>query len=291
MNKLYMLFGVLFLSLIVVLSSMFVVDEREKVLVTQFGQIKRTVEEPGLSFKIPFIQEIEVFDARIQSLDTPSEVPYVLSDNRRLVIDAFARWKIADVELFRQRVSGDIGSAENKLQGILKTAISEVLGQVPSSVILSADRVSLMTNISDTARIKAKEFGVDVIDVRIKRADFTTDLRAETFNRMRAEREREAADERARGDETAQRIKALADRTAVEIISEANRDADIIRGEADAERNKIFAEAFGRDPEFFAFYRSLQAYERSLQGSGTSMVISPDSEFFEYLKSDTLSAD
>lgn len=285
MNKTYGLFGVLFVALLVVLGSVFVVDEREKALITQFGQIKRTIEKPGLAFKLPFIQEVEKFDSRIQSMDTPSEI-FTLSDNRRLVIDAFARWEISDVILFRQRVSGDLRGAESKLQSILINALAEVLGQVPSSVVLSADRVSLMNDIRDASILQAQEFGVKVIDVRIKRADFTPELRTETFNRMRAEREREAADERARGNERAQRVRALADRTAVELISEANRDADIIRGEADAQRNAIFADAFGRDPEFFAFYRSLQAYEKSLTGANSSMVISPDSEFFNYLKSD-----
>lgn len=288
MNKAFILVAVLILAVVTALSSVFVVDERQKSLVVQFGQIKRQVTEPGLAYKIPFIQEVEYFDARIQAMDTPSDI-FTLSDNRRLVIDAFARWRIDDVVLFRERVSGRVESAEQKLQDILRNSLGETLGNVPSNDVLSAGRANLMVEIRNGSIKEALEFGVELIDVRIKRADFTTELRTQTFNRMRAEREREAADERARGQEAAQRIRALADRTAVELVSEAQRDANIIRGEADAERNNIFAEAFGADPEFFAFYRSLQAYERSLLSGNSSMIMAPDSEFFEYLKSDQLS--
>ncbi len=288
MNKAFILVAVLILAAVTALSSVFVVDERQKSLVVQFGQIKRQVTEPGLAYKIPFIQEVEYFDARIQAMDTPSDI-FTLSDNRRLVIDAFARWRIDDVVLFRERVSGRVESAEQKLQDILRNSLGETLGNVPSNDVLSAGRANLMVEIRNGSIAEARQFGVELIDVRIKRADFTTELRTQTFNRMRAEREREAADERARGQEAAQRIRALADRTAVELVSEAQRDANIIRGEADAERNNIFAEAFGADPEFFAFYRSLQAYERSLLSGNSSMIMAPDSEFFEYLKSDQLS--
>ncbi|MHA3915646.1 protease modulator HflC [Halovulum sp. GXIMD14793] len=286
MNRTFIFIAVLVIVAVTALSSVFVVDERKKALVIQFGQIKRPVEKPGLAFKVPFIQEVEYFDARIQSLDTPSDI-FTLSDNRRLVIDAFARWRIDDIILFRQRVAGSVDNAEQKLQDILRNSLGEVLGNVPSNDVLSADRATLMTSIRNASITQAREFGVELIDVRIKRADFTPELRTETFNRMKAEREREAADERARGQEAAQRIRALANRTAVELVSEAQRDADVIRGEADAERNKIFAEAFGKDPEFFSFYRSLQAYEKALQQGNSSMVMAPDSEFFEYLKTDT----
>lgn len=286
MNRTFIFIAVLVIAAITALSSVFVVDERKKALVIQFGQIKRPVEKPGLAFKVPFIQEVEYFDARIQSLDTPSDI-FTLSDNRRLVIDAFARWRIDDIILFRQRVAGSVDNAEQKLQDILRNSLGEVLGNVPSNDVLSADRATLMTSIRNASITQAREFGVELIDVRIKRADFTPELRTQTFNRMKAEREREAADERARGQEAAQRIRALANRTAVELVSEAQRDADIIRGEADAERNKIFAEAFGKDPEFFSFYRSLQAYEKALKQGNSSMVMAPDSEFFEYLKTDT----
>ena len=288
MTRVGILLGTLFLALIVVLSSMFIVDEREKALVLQFGQIKSVKEEPGLAFKLPFIQEVVRYDDRIQSLDTDA-LEVTPLDDRRLVVDAFARWRISDVIQFRQAVgSGNIFAAEQRLQNILNAQLREVLGSVSSNTILSADRVGLMNRIRDGSIVQGRALGVEVIDVRIKRAELPTQNLTATFQRMEAERAREAADERARGREAAQRVRAQAARTAVELVSEAQRDSDIIRGEADAARNAIFAEAFGRDPEFFAFYRSLAAYENSLKGDNSTMVMSPDSEFFEYLKSDRL---
>jgi len=288
MSKSIIAIGAIVLILITVLSSVFIVDEREKALVLQFGQIKDVRETPGLAVKIPFIQDVVRYDDRIQSLDTPAREVTPL-DDRRLVVDAFARWRIADVVQFRQAVGvGGIEQAETRLSNILTSQLREVLGTVNSNDILSADRVSLMNRIRDAAANDARALGVQVIDVRIKKADLpVTNLNA-TFERMTAERQREAADERARGQEAAQRVRAQADRTAVELVSEAQRDSEIIRGEADAERNAIFADAFGRDEEFFAFYRSLSAYENALGGGNSTLVITPDSEFFNYLKSDTV---
>jgi modulator of FtsH protease HflC len=275
-------------SVAVVLSSVFVVDEREKALVLQFGQIKSVKEDPGLAFKIPFIQEVVKYDDRILSLDTET-IEVTPSDDRRLVVDAFARYRIADVVQFRQAVGGGGERlAEDRLSSILNAQIREVLGadQVTSDTILSEDRRGLMNRIRDQARASALGLGLDVIDVRLKQTNLPSQNLDATFARMRAEREREAADEIARGNEAAQRVRALADRTVVETLSEAEKEAQIVRGQADAQRNGVFAEAFGADQEFFAFYRSLQAYEKALMGSNSSMVMTPDSEFFDYLKSD-----
>lgn len=270
------------------LSSIFIVDEREKALVLQFGQIKSVKEEPGLAFKIPLIQEVVRYDDRILALDT--EVTEVTpSDDRRLVVDAFARYRISDVTQFRQAVGvGGLRAAEDRLEGILNPTIRAVLGSdgVTSNTILSADRAQLMARITEQARLRALPLGLEVVDVRLKQTNLPEQNLDATFARMRAEREREAADEVARGEEAAQRVRALADRTVVELTSDATREADIIRGQADAERNAIFADAFGADPEFFEFYRSLTAYERALKGSNSTMVLSPDSEFFNYLRSD-----
>ncbi|PQM63337.1 MAG: protease modulator HflC [Rhodobacteraceae bacterium] len=277
------LYSIIFLAIIVAYSSVFVVDERQKALVLQFGQIRDIKENPGLSFKLPFIQQVVRYDDRILSLDTvPLEVTPL--DDRRLVVDAFARYRISDVVKFRQAVgTGGVSSAEVRLERILNAALREVLGSAQSNEILSAERVELMGRIRDAAILEAKNLGVEVVDVRIKRADLPSQNLAATFQRMNAERERMAADERARGNEAAQRVRALADREAVEIVSAAKRDAEKIRGEADAETTKIFAEAFGRDPEFYAFVRSLSAYENSLTEKNTSFVISPTSEFFNYI--------
>jgi modulator of FtsH protease HflC len=267
------------------LSSIFIVDERQKALVLQFGQIADVKEDPGLAFKIPLIQEVVRYDDRILSLDTAA-IEVTPSDDRRLVVDAFARYRISDVVQFRQAVGvGGLRAAEDRLEGILNPQIRAVLGAdgVTSNTILSEERSALMQRITEQARARALPLGLEVLDVRLKQTNLPAQNLEATFARMRAEREREATDEIARGNEAAQRVRAQADRTVVELVSESEREAEITRGEADARRNNIFATAFGQDPEFFEFYRSMTAYERALQGSNSTMVISPDSEFFEYL--------
>ncbi|WP_435259390.1 protease modulator HflC [Thioclava sp. FR2] len=270
----------------VVLSSVFIVDEREKALVLQFGQVKQVKETPGLGFKIPLIQEVVSYDDRILGLQAqPLEVTPL--DDRRLVVDAFARWRIVNLVDFREAVgAGGVDAATTRLDRILNAAIREVLGSVPSNRVLSEDRTVLMNQIRDRARQESAALGVEIIDVRLTRTDLPDQNLSATFARMRAEREREAADEIARGGEAAQRVRAAADRTVVELTSDARRQAEVVRGEADAERNAIYAEAFGQDPEFFAFTRSLTSYQRALQSGNSSIVLSPDSDFFEYLRSD-----
>jgi membrane protease subunit HflC len=287
MKRLQLLIPIVGVALIAFFSSVYIVDEREKVLRLWFGEVTAEIEEPGLYFKVPLFHEIVKYDDRILALDTqPLEV--TPADDRRLVVDAFARWRISDAKQFRRAVGASgVNGARSRLERILNAQLRGVLGGVTSGAVLSADRVALMNQIRDLSRTEASGLGVEIIDVRIKRADLPAQNLEATFERMRAEREREAADEIARGNEAAQRVRAGADRTVVETVSEAQKNSDIIRGEADAERNAIFAEAFGRDPEFFAFYRSLAAYEESLKGSNSTLVISPDSEFFDFLKSDT----
>jgi len=285
MKKTTFLLPILVLALVGILSSVFIVDEREKALVLQFGRVVSVKEDPGLAFKIPVIQEVVRYDDRILSRDIdPLEI--TPSDDRRLVVDAFARYRIVDVNRFRQAVgAGGIATAENRLDSILRAQTREILGSVSSNDILSSDRAALMLRIRNGASKDAESLGIAIVDVRLKRTDLPTENLEATFQRMRAERVREATDERARGNEAAQRIRAQADRTVVELVSEAEREAEIIRGEADAERNSIFADAYGRDPEFFEFYRSLNAYEGALKGNNSSLVLSPDSEFFNYLRS------
>lgn len=284
MGRLTIPFIVLIVLVIGFFSSIYIVDERQKALRLWFGEVTASIDEPGLNFKVPLLHEIVYYDDRILSLDTnPLEVTPL--DDRRLVVDAFARWRIQDAVQFRRAVgTGDEGTGGQRLENILNASLREVLGSVDSGTVLSADRVALMERIRDQSRDEAAALGIEVVDVRIKRADLPEQNLNATFERMRAEREREAADEIARGNEAAQRVQALADRTAVETTSEAQKNAEIIRGEADALRNAIFADAFGRDPEFFAFYRSLSAYEKALDGSNSTLVITPDSEFFDYLK-------
>ncbi|APO86060.1 protease modulator HflC [Marivivens sp. JLT3646] len=269
----------------VALSSLFIVDEREKALVLQFGQIVRVQEEPGLGFKIPFIQEVVTYDDRILSRDM-EELEVTASDGRRIVVDAFARYRITDVETFRRAVGvGAERAAASRLDSILRAETRQVLGSVTSNDILSTDRAALMQRIRNGAIDEAQALGLQIIDVRLKRTDLPPENLAATYDRMTAEREREAADEIARGNEAAQRIRAQADRTVTELVSDAERQGEIIRGEADATRNRVFAEAYGADPEFFEFYRSMNAYATALENGNTSMVLSPNSEFFKYMKS------
>jgi len=285
MRAIYIL-PALVVLLVLVLSSVFIVDERKKALVLQFGQVMQVKEEPGLGFKVPLMQDVVLYEDRILGLQTqPIEVT-LLSD-RRLVVDAFARWRIVDLVEFRQSVgTGGEDRAQALLGNILSQAIPEVLGNATQEQVLSQDRGALMNQILTIAKREGAALGVDVIDVRLTRTDLPEQNLEATFARMRAEREREAADEKARGGEAAQRVRASADRTVIELTSDARRQAEVIRGEADAERNRILAEAYERDPEFFAFTRSLSAYEVSLKGGNSSIVMQPDSEFFDYLRSD-----
>jgi membrane protease subunit HflC len=285
MRKANFIIPAVVVALALAFSSIFIVDERETALVLQFGQIKQVKEEPGLAFKIPVIQEVVRYDARILSLDTP-EIEITPSDDRRLVVDAFARYRIADVVQFRQAVgAGGQRAAEDRLSSILNTQIRAVLGSegVTSNTILSNDRSVLMERIRVQSQASALSLGLNVVDVRLKQTALPEQNLEATYGRMRAEREREAADEIARGEEAAQRIRAQADRTVVELVSEARRESEIVRGEADAERSAIFANAFGADPGFFEFFRSMTAYERAITGQNSTMVITPDSEFFEFL--------
>lgn len=267
------------------LSMVFVVDEREQALVLAFGRVDRVESEPGIKFKLPPpFNTVEYYEDRILPLET-SELEVTPADDRRLVVDAFARWRIVDPKQYRQSVQSQT-AAVSRLRLILNAALREVLGGESSGSVLSGERATLIRQIRDSTREQSSALGVEIIDVRIRRADLPEQNLQATFQRMEAERQREAADERARGAEAAQKVRAGADRAAVELVSEARRSSEIIRGEADAQRNYIFADAFGRDPEFFAFYRSLTAYVRSLKGSNSTLVLTPNSEFFEYLKSD-----
>ena len=288
MRKTGFLIPIVVIALVAVLTSIFVVDEREKVLVVRFGQIQQTITDPGIGFKVPFLDEVLRFEDRILSLETPL-IEVTPSDDRRLEIDAFVLYRIADILQYRQAIgTGGERRATEELSGIMESQIRAVLGSqgVTSNTILSPERSALMDQIRARSDARAKALGLEVVDVRLRQTNLPEANFDATLQRMIAEREREATDERARGREAAQRVTALADRTYEEILSEANRDARITEGEADAERNKIFAQAYGKDAEFFEFYRSLAAYEESLKGSNSTMVMSPDSEFFNYLRSD-----
>ncbi len=271
---------------VLIFSSIYIVDVRERALVLRFREVVTVRENPGLGIKVPLLDSVVKYDARILGLPTsPMEVTPL--DDRRLVVDAFARWQVVDAQRVYQATQGlGLPRVQERLDSIINSAIRQVLGSVPSTTVLSDDRTPLMNRIRDLARTEAEDLGVRVIDVRLTRTDLPEQNLTATYARMRAEREREAADEIARGGEAAQRVRAAADRTVVELTSEARKKAEVVRGEADARRNAIYADAFGRDPEFFAFTRSMTSYERSLRGENSSLVIQPEGEFFDYLRSD-----
>lgn len=267
------------------LSSVYIVDAREKVLVLQFGEVKNVVDEPGLYFKAPFIQEVFRYDDRILGLVTdPQEITF--ADQRRMVVDAFARWRIVDLQKFRRAVGlGGIEGARDNLSKIVNSGVRDVLGKVALQSVLSGDRLTLMNSIRDNARSKAASLGIDVIDVRLTRTDLPQQNLDATYSRMQAERQRDATDEIARGNEAAQTIRAEADRQSIEITSEASKQAEIVRGQADAKRSAIYAEAYGKDPEFYAFTRSLAAYATAFKSGNTAFVLPPEGEFFRYFSS------
>jgi membrane protease subunit HflC len=289
MNKSVFILPVIVVVIAAIMSSLFIVDEREKALVLRFGRVVQVQEDPGIGFRVPFIDQVVTYDDRIISIDMEAQ-EVIPDDDRRLISDAFARYRISDVVQFRQ-ATGAGGEqakavADRRLEDILRAATREVLGSVSSGDILSTDRTALMLRIRNGSFSEASSLGLTLIDVRLKRTDLPTENLAETFRRMVSEREREAEDERARGREAAQRIRAQADRTVIELVSDAGRLARIAEGEADAERNAIFAEAYGQDPEFFQFYRSLEAYGKAIGTGNARLVLSPDHEFFDYLRNE-----
>lgn len=288
MRKTSLIIPLVVVAVVVVMSALFIVDEREKALVLRFGKVVQVKSEPGIGFRVPLMDQVITYDDRIISIDMAAQ-EVIPKDNRRLIVDAFARYRISDVEKFREATGagGDraIAVADRRLERILNAETRSVLGTVSSGDILSADREAMMLRIRNGAIAEAEALGLTVIDVRLKRTDLPKQNLGRTFQRMVSEREREAEDQRARGREAAQFTRAQADRRAIELESDAQRKARIIEGEADAQRNAVFAGAFGQDAEFFQFYRSLEAYRNALKGGNTRMVLSPDHEFFDYLRS------
>ena len=260
--------------------SVFIVKEVNQAIVLQFGDPKRIIVEPGLNFKIPFIQNVVYLDKRILNLDTPPE-EVIASDQKRLIVDAFARFKIVDPLKFYISV-GNERVARSRLSTIINSRIRGVLGTQELATLLSTDRARQMQIIQSQVNEEAQNFGIQIVDVRIKRADLPPANSEAIYKRMQTEREREAKEFRAQGAEIAQKIRSTADKDVTVILAQANKKSEIMKGEGDGERNKIFANAFGRDPQFFAFYRAMQAYEKALIGGETSLVLSPDSEFFKF---------
>lgn len=270
----------LFLAAIVVYSSIFTVSQTEQALVVRLGRPVDVVSEPGLNFKAPFIDTVISIDKRILDLENPSQ-EVIASDQKRLVVDAFARYRIKNPLRFYQSI-GSIQAANIQLTTLLNAALRRVLGEVTFINVVRDEREGLMTRIRDQLDREADQYGIQVVDVRIRRADLPEQNSQAVYKRMQTEREREAQEFRAQGGQKAQEISSKADREATVIIADANSTAEQTRGVGDAERNRLFAEAYGRDPEFFAFYRSMTAYETGLRSSDTRFLLRPDSEFFRF---------
>ena len=264
----------------VIYLSLFTVNEINQAIVLQFGDPKKVISEPGLQVKIPFIQNVVYLDRRILSLD-PSPEEVIASDQKRLIVDAYARFRIIDPLKFYVSV-GDERVARSRLATIINSRIRSVLGKQSLATLLSEDRTKQMAIIQEGVNAEAEKFGITIIDVRIKRADLPQANSEAIYKRMQTEREREAKEFRARGAEMAVTITSTADKEVTVLIANAKKKSEIMKGEGDGQRNKIFAQAFGKDPEFFSFYRAMQAYEKALIGGETSLILSPDSDFFKF---------
>ncbi|SCA56503.1 Protein HflC [Candidatus Terasakiella magnetica] len=260
--------------------TLFKVAEPVQAVVFQFGDPRRVIQEPGLNWKIPFIQDIQYFDKRILNLDPqPAELP--LADQKRIIVDSYARYKITDPLKFFQTVQGSERAFNDAFGRILNRSVRDAIAKVGMVDLLSQKRVEVMSEIVNSVSKEAPDYGVTIVDVRIGRADLPAQISENVFDRMRTDRVQEANKLRAEGDEIKQRIEAEAEREKTVILAEARRTSNILRGQGDAQRNVVLGEAYGKDPEFFRFYRSMEAYREAL-GEGTSMVLSPDSEFFSY---------
>ena len=264
-------------------STVFTVNQTQQALVLQFGEPKRTIQEPGLAFKVPFIQDVLYYEKRVLSLIPQDAEEVILADQKRVVIDAYARYRIMDPLLFFQTVRNEQG-ATARLESIIDSSVRRVLGGETLGSILTGEREDINSSIRDEVENSVTSLGIEIIDVRLRRADYPETTSQNIFNRMKSERVREAKEFRATGEEEAQKIRADAEKTRTVILAEAAKTAQELRGNGDGQAINIYAESFGRDKEFFSFYRSMEAYTKSLGDAPTSMVLSPNSSFFRYFK-------
>ena len=271
------------LILAAVSGSLFTVNQTQQALVLQFGEPKRTIQEPGLAFKLPFIQDVTYYEKRVLSLIPQDAEEVILADQKRLQVDAYARYRIEDPLLFYQTVRNERG-ARGRLEAIIDSSVRRALGRETLASILTGQRNDITRSIGEEVNASVASLGIKIIDVRLRRADYPTATSQNIFNRMKSEREREAKEFRATGEEEAQKIRADAEKTRTVILSEAQRQSQEIRGAGDSQAIQIYADSFGQDADFFAFYRSMEAYRKSMNNNGTSLVLSPDSSFFRFFK-------
>jgi len=275
-----LLAALIIVLLIVAYGTLFTVAQTRQALVVRLGQPIRVITEPGLNYKIPLIDSVIAIDKRILDLENPAQEVFA-SDQKRLVVDAFARYRIVDPLKFYQAV-GSVEGANSRLSSLLNSALRRVLAEAELIQVVRDQREQLMARVREQLDSEAKAFGISVVDVRIRRADLPTENSQAVYQRMQTERQRQAQEFRSKGTQEAQEIRAKADRDVTVLLAEAQSKGEQVRGEGDAERNRIFAEAFGQDPEFFSFYRSMQAYEAGLRANDTRMLLKPDSNFFRY---------
>lgn len=283
MNRTVALIAVLAVVVVTTASTLFTVHQTQQVLITQFGQPIRVIRDPGLQVKIPFIQTVIGFDRRLLDFDAPGE-EVILGDQRRLIVDSFTRYRIIDPLVFYQTVGATESGIRARLNSIVSSSLRRVLGNEPLLSVLSTDRARIMGEIQRQVNMEARQFGIEVVDVRIRRADLPEENTNAILRRMQSERERVAREARAEGAEVAQRIRAAAERERTVLLAEAQAQSDILRGQGEQEAIRIVAEAFARDERFFQFWRSMQAYREAFSEGQTRLVMTPDSEFFRFLR-------
>jgi len=279
-KKFIILLGLFLVVTVLAYNSLFFVEQRIQSLILQFGEPIRVIKEPGLNFKIPLAQNVVKFDKRILLFDNTAE-EIIAADKKRLIVDAFVRYKIVDPLKFYQTVRFE-AALNNRLGSVVNNSLRAVLGRVPLEAVISDRRELLMKEVSDLVAVRATQFGISIEEVRIKKADLPSENSEAIYRRMQTERQQEAAQIRAIGEEKARFIRAESEKQKTVLLAEAQRDSDILRGEGDAEKNKILGQAFNQDPDFFAFYRAMQAYSKALTEGDTTMVLSPKSDFFEF---------
>lgn len=289
-DKLPLVAGVLLAGLIVLAMSMFAVDQRQFAIVFQLGEIKGVISEPGLNFKWPMIQNVRYFDRRILTLDPQEPERYITSEKKNVLVDAFVKWRIIDVRQYYISVGGDETRAQTRLQQTVNAGLREEFGKRTVHEVVSGERDKIMEDMRVKADQDARKIGVQIVDVRLKRVDLPSEVSESVYRRMEAERKRVANELRSQGAAEAEKIRADADRQREVIVAEAYREAQKIKGEGDAKSSAIYAQAFGQNPEFYAFYRSLEAYRQSFRTKGDMLVLEPNSEFFKYLRGSGISS-
>jgi membrane protease subunit HflC len=283
MNRTLGIAGIAFIALgILAWNSLFVIEQQEQAIIRQLGAPQRVIQEPGLKMKLPFIQDVVIYDKRILDMDPPAE-QVTLADQKRLVVDTYTRYRIADPLKFLQSLGSEF-QANSQLSQIVNAALRRVLGNITMASLLSAERLQIMSEIQEQANASAQNLGIQVVDVRIRRADLPAETSQAIFERMKSEREREARENRAQGAERAQQIKSRAERERTVILAESQKMAQITKGQGDGEANRIYADAYGKDPQFFAFYRAMQSYRQAIGDKDTTLILSPDSDFFKFLQ-------